>query len=74
MADERQQPKQAKTTEQRLADVELQLAQTRATTPGGTIPEHAAGYGEDIEETWSLAEQEAARAEASVTPSPSPHG
>jgi hypothetical protein len=57
-----------RTTEQRIADLELQLAQTRAGTPGGTIPEHGAGFGNDVEETWSQAEQEEARAEANAPP------
>jgi hypothetical protein len=50
--------------EQRLADLELQLAQTRAGTPLGTIPDHGAGPGQDIAETWSQAEQEQAKADA----------
>jgi len=53
-----------RTTEQRLADLELQLAQTRAGLPGGTLPEHSAGPGTEIEETWSQAEQEESRWQA----------
>jgi hypothetical protein len=51
---------QARTTEQRIADLELQLAQTRATTPLGNIPDHGGGVGQEIEPTWSQAEQEQA--------------
>lgn len=50
--------------EKRLADLELQLAQTRAGLPGGTLPEHSAGPYDEIAETWSQAEQEASKAEA----------
>lgn len=60
------------TTEQRIANLELQLAQTRAGTPGGTIPDHGAGYGDEIAETWSQYEQEQARTEAEAEPEPSP--
>lgn len=54
------QPTEKRTTDQRIADLELQLAQTRAATPLGTIPEHAAGVGTDVAETWSQYEQELA--------------
>lgn len=63
-------PKDALTNEQRIANLELQLAQTRAGLPGGTIPDHGAGYGQENEETWSQAEQEAARAEADTPAKP----
>lgn len=49
-----------KTNEQRIADLELQLATVRATTPLGSIPDHAGGVGQDIAETWSQADQELA--------------
>lgn len=55
------QPKETRTTDQRIADLELQLAQTRAGLPLGTIPDHAAGIGQEVEETWSQADQELAR-------------
>lgn len=51
-----------KSTEQRIADLELQLATVKATTPLGTIPDHGGGIGQEIEETWSQQEQELARA------------
>jgi hypothetical protein len=60
-----------KTTEQRIADLELQLAQTRAGLPGGTTPEHAAGPGTEVAETWSLYEQEQSKWEAD---NPTPPG
>jgi hypothetical protein len=68
MADESQAKDKTptRTTEQRIADLEMQLAQTRATTPGGTVPEHGAGFGDEVEETWSQYEQEQARAEANA--------
>jgi hypothetical protein len=46
----------------RLRDVENQLATTRAGIPLTLIPEHAAGPGMEVRETWSQAEQEAAAA------------
>lgn len=51
-----------KSTEQRIADLELQLATVKATTPLGTIPDHGGGVGQEIEDTWSQADQELARA------------
>jgi len=47
---------------QRVADLELQLAQARSAAPLGTVPEHAAGVGTDTAETWSQAEQTLAQA------------
>jgi hypothetical protein len=44
----------------RLRDVENQLATTRAGLPLTLIPEHGAGPGMEIRETWSQAEQEEA--------------
>jgi hypothetical protein len=54
------QPKDTRTTDQRIADLELQLATTRAGLPLGTIPDHAAGVGQDTAETWSQYDQELA--------------
>jgi hypothetical protein len=53
-------PTDKRTTEQRISDLELQLAQTRAGLPLGTIPEHAAGVGTEIADTWSQHDQELA--------------
>lgn len=53
-------PKQGKSQEQRIADLELQLASVRATTPLGNVPDHAAGVGQEIAETWSQYDQELA--------------
>lgn len=53
-------PKETRTDSQRIADLELQLAQTRAGTPLGTIPDHAGGVEQDIAETWSQYDQELA--------------
>jgi hypothetical protein len=60
---EQKQERQAKrepSVEQRLADLELQLAQARAGIPLGTIPENAAGIGTEVAETWSQYDQELA--------------
>ena len=46
----------------RLRDVENTLAATRAGIPQTQVPEHGAGVGTNIAPTWSLAEQEKARA------------
>lgn len=54
MAEEK---KDTRSTDQRIADLELQLAQSRAGTATGTIPEHGGGVGTDIAETWSQADQ-----------------
>ena len=50
------------TTEDRIAALEAQLAASRAAAPLNPIPEHGAGPGTEIHETWSLGDQEAARA------------
>lgn len=50
------------TMEQRIADLESQLAQTKAGLPGTTIPEHGAGPGLEVWETWSQGDQDAAKA------------
>jgi hypothetical protein len=57
---ERKSPERSQ--EQRIADLEAALAQSRANTPLGTIPDHGAGPGQEIAETWSQAEQEDAQA------------
>ena len=44
----------------RIRDLENTLAATRAGMPLSLIPEHGAGPGDAIRETWSQAEQEAA--------------
>jgi hypothetical protein len=51
-----------RSVEQRLADLELANAQLRAGLPGGTIPLHGAGPYDEIRETWSQADQDAAQA------------
>jgi hypothetical protein len=55
-----EQAAEKRTTEQRIADLELQLAQSRAAVPGSTLPEHSAGVGLDVAETWSQQDQELA--------------
>ena len=46
----------------RVRDLENSLAATRAGMPLSLIPEHGAGPGMEVAETWSAAEQEAAKA------------
>lgn len=65
-------PKETRTTDQRIADLELQLATTRAGLPLGTIPDHGAGIGQDIDETWSQHDQERAHAGTHPDQGPQP--
>lgn len=58
-----EQPKRDDDLAARVRDLENALAAARATSPLGLIPLHGAGPGEEIAETWSLAEQEAALAD-----------
>jgi hypothetical protein len=44
----------------RIKDLESTLAATRAGMPLSLTPEHGAGPGQEINETWSQAEQETA--------------
>jgi hypothetical protein len=53
-------PSDTRTMEQRIADLELANAQLRAGTAGGNIPLHGAGPYEEVAETWSQGDQEAA--------------
>lgn len=43
------------------ANLQKQLEAARAVAPVSVIPEHGGGPGLDIEETWSYAQQTAAR-------------
>jgi hypothetical protein len=45
----------------RLKAVEAQLAAARAALPLTVTPLHGAGPGDEVAETWSLADQEAAK-------------
>jgi hypothetical protein len=54
--------KDERSVEQRLADLEMQNAQLRAGTAGGNVPQHGGGAYDEMAETWSQAEQEAANA------------
>lgn len=47
--------------EARIRELEESLRATRAAIPTNLIPTHGGGKGDDIAETWSQAEQEAAR-------------
>jgi hypothetical protein len=55
-------PPPAKTAEQRIADLEVALAAASARVPLTTLPEHSAGPGLRVADTWSLAQQEESRA------------
>jgi hypothetical protein len=59
---ERQQAGGEEDLRREVRDLKNALASLRATVPTSLIPLHGAGPGEDIDETWSLAEQEEARA------------
>lgn len=54
--------KKSISTDQRIADLEAALAASRGAAPLNPIPEHGAGQGTEVAETWSLYEQEQARA------------
>jgi hypothetical protein len=56
----------------RLRDLENQLAVTRAGMPLNLIPEHGAGPGMEVAETWSAAEQAEAKALAESGGGPEP--
>lgn len=54
--------------EGRVRDLEAALAASKAAMPLSLIPEHGAGPGMEVNETWSQAEQEeAASTEATPT-------
>lgn len=66
MADEKPAPKP--TQEERISQLEAALAASKAALPLSLIPEHGAGPGMEVNETWSQAEQEeAASLEAAPT-------
>jgi hypothetical protein len=46
----------------RVQDLETRLAAAQAMAPPTLIPVHGGGPGGEIAETWSLADQEAAKA------------
>jgi hypothetical protein len=46
---------------QEVRDLRNALASMRATLPVSLLPEHSAGPGQEIADTWSLAEQEEAQ-------------
>lgn len=46
----------------RVQDLEARLAAAQAAAPLTLIPVHGGGPGAEIAETWSLADQEAAKA------------
>lgn len=57
-------PKSEEDLSARVSQLESALKAQRAAMPQSLIPEHGAGYGDEVEETWSLADQEEARAES----------
>jgi hypothetical protein len=65
-ADQRteQRPAQHSTDlEAEVSRLRAEVKSMRATLPVSLIPLHGAGPGLEVDDTWSLAEQEAARAE-----------
>jgi hypothetical protein len=48
--------------EAEISRLRAEVKSMRATLPTSLIPLHGAGPGTDIDDTWCLAEQEAARA------------
>ena len=52
----------------RVKDLESRLAAAQAAAPITLIPEHGAGPGMEVAETWSQADQELAKADTGVTP------
>lgn len=48
-------------TDERIARLEAALAASRTAPPIGVLPEHAAGVGLDVAETWGQHEQMLAR-------------
>jgi hypothetical protein len=46
--------------QQRITNLEFQIAQARAGAPLGTLPWHSAGIEDEVAETWSLYDQELA--------------
>lgn len=50
------------TLAKKIRDLENALAASRAASPLTLIPEHGAGKGDEIAETWSQYDQEQARA------------
>lgn len=56
---ERQEEKRS--VEDRIRELESRLAQAQAQLPLTTTPEHGAGPGMEVRDTWSLWEQEQAR-------------
>lgn len=49
--------------EAELSKLRAEVKSMRAALPTSLIPLHGAGPGTDVDDTWCLAEQEAARAE-----------
>jgi hypothetical protein len=44
-----------------IRDLQNTIAAMRAGAPLSLVPEHGAGVGDKVEETWSLAQQEEAK-------------
>lgn len=56
----------------RVAELESRLAAAQAAAPLTLIPEHGAGPGMEVNETWSQFEQEVANAKQAAGVGPDP--
>lgn len=66
--DKKEEPKRQQSAEERIAALEAALAASRGAAPLNPIPEHGAGEGTEIAQTWSLYEQERSIAAESKPP------
>ena len=60
MADEKPAHKTTQSAEDRIAALEAALADSQALVPTSLVPEHGAGPGMEVRDTWSQFEQERA--------------
>lgn len=71
MAEEkRQEPGSKDTLEARIRDLEATVVAQRAAMPMSVTPEHGAGEGMEVEETWSQYDQENAIEDNEPGPAP----
>lgn len=61
-----EEPRDKQSVDDRITQLEAALAASRGAAPLNPIPDHGAGEGTEVAETWSLYEQEQSR--AAVTP------
>lgn len=63
MPEPKEQPSPKVNVEEELSRLRAEVKSMRAALPTTMTPLHGAGPGTDVDDTWSLAEQEAAKAE-----------